>query len=468
MPIRETLDLFRDVTDRLLDAEQKQPVAPYLPSEEMYDRLDLVPGDDPVDPEDFRTALEELVLHTPRTATDAFFNQLFGGRNDKAVLGDLLAVLLNNSMYTYKAAGPMIGIEKAMLRLIIDRIGWGQEAEGTIATGGSMTNFMGLLMARDAAVDDMTRNGVREPLIIYTSEESHYSIPKNASFAGIGRDNVRYIPADDQGRMRTDRLRAAIEDDRANGLRPIMVNATAGTTVMGAFDPIAEIADICTEFGIWCHVDGAYCGSVLLSDQLRHLIDGVERVDSFTLNAHKMLGTPLTCSIIVVKDKNHLYQSFSNEASYLYQTHFDDFNPGKISLQCGRRNDALKLWTLWKQVGTRGLADMVEHQFHLGQVARDYIRDHDDYTLYSYDQSVSICFNYRDIPAAALCNALYEESEMMVGYGRFHGDEFVRFVTINAQNDEEDILRFFRTLERFADQHGDRLRATPEHTPASS
>jgi sulfinoalanine decarboxylase/sulfinoalanine decarboxylase/aspartate 1-decarboxylase len=166
-----------------------------------------------------------------------------------------------------------------------------------------------------------------------------------------------------------------------------------------------------------------------------------------------MIGTPLSCSIIVAKNKQHLYDSFSNDASYLYQTDHDDFNLGKTSLQCGRRNDALKFWTLWKSVGTEGLEEIVDHQFDLADVARDYIRSNEDYTLYSYDESISICFNYKGIPARDICTMLYEHSELLVGYGSFEKDEFIRLVTINAQNSKQDILNFFNMMEEFVEEN---------------
>ena len=447
--MQKALDIFQEITQALLVDEQKNPVAEYIPSDVVYDKLDLRLTEDGTDMDQFKSALKELVLAAPRTATNAFFNQLFGGRNETAVLGDLLAVILNNSMYTYKAGGPMIAIEKEIIRNICDLLGWDENSEGTLAAGGSMTNYKGIVMARDAFDPEIKNKGARPGMIVYTSEESHYSIPKNAAFAGIGRDNVRRIPADEYGRMDAELLKAAIIKDKAEGLHPIMVNATAGTTVLAAFDPFDAIADLCEEHNIWMHVDGAYCGSALFSDKYRHLIKGADRADSFTVNAHKMLGTPLSCSIIVVKDKKHMYHSFTNEASYLYQTHNDEFNPGKISLQCGRRNDALKFWALWKSVGTKGLGELVDKQFHLGEVAREYIKSNDDYTLYSFDDSIGICYNYKGIPARDICTALYEKNELMVGYGSFHGTEFIRFVTINYGNDDQDIINYFKQVEQF-------------------
>ena len=447
--MEQSLEIFNRVVSELLADEAQNPVAEHIPSAQLYERLDLKLQKEGVSASELETALKDLVFATPRTGTNAFFNQLFGGRQDKAILGDLLSVVLNNSMATYKAAGPHIGVEKAVLRGICDMIGWGDSSGGALAPGGSMTNFMGMLMARDAYNEKTRYEGVQQRMTVYTSVESHYSTPKNAAFAGIGRDNVRKIATGDNGRMDNTVLRKTIQDDLAKGLHPVLINCTAGTTVLGAFDDLRGASEIAKAFNIWLHVDGAYGGSVLFSEKYKHLIDGVENVDSFTINAHKMLGTPLSCSLIVVKDKKQLHDSFSNDATYLYQTDHDEFNPGKTSLQCGRRNDALKLWVLWKSVGTNGLESIVDKQFELADTGRDYVRNHPDYLDYSVDDTVAVCFNYKGIPAEDLCTSLYEHSKLLVGYGSFRNDTFVRLVTINATNEKGDILNFFKTMEAF-------------------
>ena len=171
--------------------------------------------------------------------------------------------MLNNSMYTYKAAGPQIGVEKVILDEVCKIIGWDKNAGGTFAPGGSMTNFMGMLMARDAFNQKVRYEGVTQKMTIYTSKDSHYSTPKNAAFAGIGRDNVRYIPSNDKGEMDPQQLSNSIKKDVENGFHPILVNATAGTTVLGAFDSIKDISQICSANNLWLHVDGAYCLSLI-------------------------------------------------------------------------------------------------------------------------------------------------------------------------------------------------------------
>jgi glutamate/tyrosine decarboxylase-like PLP-dependent enzyme len=352
-------------------------------------------------------------------------------------------------MYTYKVAGPQVGIEKEILHKICNLIGYAKDSDGTFAAGGSMSNFMAMLMARDAYNTTIKNQGVSQKLTVYTSAESHYSIPKNAAFMGIGRDQVRYVNTNEFGQMLPEDLETKILEDLAEGKHPFFVNATAGTTVLGTFDEIPPLATLCKKYKLWLHVDGAYCGGVIFSKKYKPLVSGLELTDSFSVNAHKMLGTPLSCSIIVTQHKKHLNDSFSNDAAYLYQTDGDDYNLGKTSLQCGRRNDALKFWTLWKSAGTQGLEKIVDHQFFLADTARNYIKSNPDYTLYSFEDSISICFNYKNISAQTLCTELYEKGQLMVGFGAFNNVQFIRLVTINSGNTKDDILNFFKVLEDF-------------------
>lgn len=450
--MRDELRLFQDLCEILLQSEDENPIVPPIKIPELFDKIDLALREEPQVDSDFINTLKKLIQHTPKTASNRFFNQLYGGRVPKAVLGDLLAVMLNTSMYTYKVGGPQVGVEKAIINASLELVGFNDHSSGgTIASGGSMSNFIALVAARDAAAPDVIPYGVQRNMIIYTSEACHYSIEKNASLAGIGRNNVRNVKTDSEGKMQVAELERMILEDVKNGHQPFFVNATAGTTVLGAFDPIKPIAEIANNYKLWLHVDGAYCGSVIFSERYRYLVDGVELADSFNYNAHKMLGTPMTCSIFLIKKKEHLYQSLASEADYLFQTAIDDYNPGKTSLQCGRRNDALKLWTLWKSIGTKGLGDMINHQFRMADVARNYIENNVDYHLYSYNDSISVCFNYKNYDAKALCRALYQDAKLLVSHGEFNGQQFIRLVTINSILVEEDISNFFKVLEEFAD-----------------
>ncbi len=449
--IKQDIATFNHIFDALLQDEIDHPMTEAGEPEDIFKQLDIGLRDEPMPDDAFNENLKALVLKTPKTSSNRFFNQLFAGRKGRAVLGDLLAVVLNNSMYTYKVGGPQICVEREIIRQICSKIGYSEESGGTFPTGGSMANFMALLMARDKFDTEISHKGVRQTLIAYSSEESHYSMAKNASFAGIGRDNVRYIPADSDGKIKLDALEQQIKADLEKGLSPFFVNATAGTTVLGTYDPIDNLSVICNKYNLWLHVDGALGGAAMFSERYKYLLGGIEKSDSFAFNAHKMLGVPLSSSMIFARDKKYLYQSFSNDADYLYQGHSDDYNLGKMSLQCGRRNDALKFWTLWKSVGTKGLEEIVDYQFEQSKVAHDYIEKHPDYTVYSKTPSVTVCFNYKDIDPVKLCTELYEQQKIMVGYGAQGDTTFIRSVTVNTSNNTEDTLAFFKVIEDFVE-----------------
>jgi sulfinoalanine decarboxylase/sulfinoalanine decarboxylase/aspartate 1-decarboxylase len=346
----------------------------------------------------------------------------------------------------------MVGVEKAIIQKSCDMIGM-KNGVGTFASGGSITNLMSMIMARDWADKDARFWGVRKNLITYTSIDSHYSISKNASFIGLGRKNVRFIDVDKFGKMIPQKLEEAILKDINDGHQPFYINATSGTTVLGAFDPIVELSTIARKHKLWLHADGAYCGASFLSEKHKEKLEGLDLVDSFSYNGHKMLNTPTNCSIILTKHKEALYNSFSTEASYLFQKDTDEFNFGKTSMQCGRRNDALKLWTLWKAIGTEGLGGMIDHLYETADTAFNYVTNHPDYTVHSFSESLSVCFNYKNIDAKTLSHKLHDNGVSMVSYAELRGETFIRFVNINTENSNEDILNFFAVLEDFVVEH---------------
>jgi glutamate/tyrosine decarboxylase-like PLP-dependent enzyme len=456
--IKEDLQFFNELINDLINDEFENPIAEAIPTSELNSEFDLELKSIPAIAENFKKELKKLVLTTPKSSSKLFFNQLFGGRHSKAILGDLLAVMLNNSMATYKIAGPQVAVEKEIIKQVNKLIGYPEGCGGTFPTGGSMANFMSLVMARDKKDVEIKNKGMQGKLLAYTSENSHYSLAKNTAFAGIGRDNIRYIKSNKVGQIDVSDFKQQLVNDIANGFVPFYLNATAGTTVLCAFDNLAELSPICKEHNIWLHVDGAFGGTVIFTDKYNHLVKGIELTDSFCFNAHKTLGAPLSTSVIVVKDNRDLYNSFNNDATYLYQTDDENYNLGQTSFECGRRNNALKFWTLWKAIGTEGIAKIVEHEFQLADTARNYVKDNEDYTLYSFDDSLSICFNYKDFEPEDLCTKLYQHNKLMVGFGYFHKQGFVRLVTINGENTNENILNFFIVLEEFTAKYHETIK----------
>ncbi|MFN7943095.1 MAG: aminotransferase class V-fold PLP-dependent enzyme [Thermoanaerobaculia bacterium] len=402
-------------------------------------KLDLRLGADGLTTPEVVARLRSALATTPSSSSWRFVNQLFGGREPAGMAAEMLAAVPNVSMYTFKAAGAQILVERELLRHMASHAGFA-DAEGCFTPGGSIANLVALLLARNVALPESRDRGLGgERLAIYTSAEGHYSIPKNAGILGIGRDNVRRVPTDGAGRMDVDALTRMLEEDGARGVQPALINATAGTTVRGAFDPIRAIAALARDHGAWLHVDGALGGSVVLCPSRRELIDGVELADSFSWNPHKMMGVPLQCSVLLVSRRGELTRSLDETADYLFQVHEDDFNPGHRSIQCGRRSDAFKLWAAWLKLGDRGWDERIQRQFGLARLAAAKIAAEPTLDLIEEPPSINVCFAVRGHDSAAICDWLDREGRLKIGYGTVAGRRALRLVCVNPDLEESDL-----------------------------
>ena len=351
----------------------------------------------------------------------------------------MLTAVPNVSMYTFKAAGAQILVERALLGHMAAHAGFA-DAEGCFTPGGSIANLVALLLARNAAAPESRDRGLGDrELVVYTSAEAHYSIPKNAGIVGIGRDRVRRVPVDGDGRMEVAALARLLDEDRARGATPALVNATAGTTVRGAFDPIRAIAAIAEAHGAWLHVDGALGGSLVLCPSRRALIDGIELADSFSWNPHKMMGVPLQCSVLLVSRRGALSASLDETADYLFQAHGDDLNPGHRSIQCGRRNDALKLWAAWLRLGDRGWDERIRRQLALAARAAEKIQADPELDLLEPPPSINVCFEVRGRSSEAVCALLDREGRLKIGHGLVGGRRALRLVCVNPDFEDHDL-----------------------------
>jgi len=318
--------------------------------------------------------------------------------------------------------------------------------------GGSMSNLAAMIAARNEKIGGAREAGFDgRACRLYVSAEGHYSIRKNANMIGMGRDNVVKVEADDRGRMRPDALGAAIERDLSSGKRPYLIVATAGTTVIGAFDPIGPIADIAEKHGLWLHVDGAFGGTALMHPEHRGLLSGLERADSFTWDAHKAMGVPLTCSVALTREPGLMRKHFDESAEYLFQQDEDRLNPGTRSLQCGRRNDALKLWAQWQALGDEGYAERVGRQVSLARHAAELIRGDDRLVLSLEPEWLNVCFEVVGKPSEAVCARLTELGLLNIGYGVVNGRRVIRLVTSNAAFSFGDVERMLGDVARVAE-----------------
>jgi aromatic-L-amino-acid decarboxylase len=264
--------------------------------------------------EDFQRLVQP---YTTGNLHPRFMGWVHGGGNPVGMLAELLAGGLNANLGGRDHAP--IEIERQVISWAAEMLGFPADASGVLVTGTSIANLIGVLVARSASLGPEVRRdgagGVR--LVAYTSAAAHGCLPRAMEIAGLGRDALRMIPCDDQGRINLDVLADRLADDRARGMRPFLVVGTAGTVDIGAVDDLAALADFAAAEGLWFHVDGAFGAIAALAPKLRPLLAGIERADSVAFDFHKWAQVPYDAGCIVVRDASRQLETFGAEAVYL-------------------------------------------------------------------------------------------------------------------------------------------------------
>ncbi|KAI4532094.1 hypothetical protein MG293_017359 [Ovis ammon polii] len=348
-------------------------VCEWRPPEELKRLLDLELRDAGEPHHRLLERCQDIIRYSVKTNHPRFFNQLYAGLDYYSLVARFMTEALNPSVYTYEVSPVFLLVEEAVLKKMIEFIGW-KEGDGIFNPGGSVSNMYAMNLARYKYCPDIKEKGLSglPRLILFTSAECHYSMKKSASFLGIGTENVCFVETDGRGKMIPEELEKRVQEAEKEGAAPFLVCATSGTTVLGAFDPLDEIADICERHGLWLHVDASWGGSALMSRKHRRLLQGIHRADSVAWNPHKMLMAGIQCCAFLVKDKSDLLKRcYSANASYLFQQDkFYDvsYDTGDKSIQCSRRPDAFKFWMAWKALGTLGLEERVNRALALSSV----------------------------------------------------------------------------------------------------
>ena len=440
------------------NADPETPVVEYLEPRALASRLDLGLGADGVPATELVALLETYLRYAVRSGHRQFHNQLWGGFDRAGFLADVVTSLANTSMYTYEVAPVATLMELELIARMLAFLGF-EGGEGVFCSGSSNANLIAALCARHRAFPEIKDRGAGgERPVVLVSDQSHYSFLTAAGMIGVGQGNVVKVATDDRGRMIPRELERCLAESRGRGETPFMVGATAGTTVLGAFDPLRPIAEICSRHGLWLHVDGAWGGPAIMSPRHRHLLDGIESADSFGWDAHKLMGASLMCSAFLTRHPGTLRQIASSRTSdteYLFHAADEEAcNLGERSLQCGRRNDALKLWLMWKHHGEAGFAARVDRLFELAAYANAEVERRDRLVLAAPTQSLNVCFRY--LPEASdadpvatdrlnveIRERLRRTGRALVNYATVGGRAAIRLVFANPEVTEADVARFF-------------------------
>ncbi|MEV5755768.1 lysine decarboxylase DesA [Streptomyces tendae] len=382
-----------------------------------------------------------------------------------AVLGEAVLSAVNSSLDTWDQSAGGTLIERKLIDWTCARIGLGPAADGVFTSGGTQSNLQALLLAREEAKTEDFAS-----LRIFASEVSHFSVKKSAKLLGLGPDAVVSVPVDRDKRMQTVALARELERCAQDGLVPMAVVATGGTTDFGSIDPLPEIAGLCEQYGVWLHVDAAYGCGLLASLKYRDRITGIERADSVTVDYHKSFFQPVSSSAVLVRDAATLRHA-TYHAEYLNPRRMvQERIPNQVdkSLQTTRRFDALKLWMTLRVMGADGIGELFDEVCDLAAEGWKLLAADPRFDVVVRPSLSTLVFRY--IPADVTDpagidranlyarKALFASGDAVVAGTKVAGRHYLKFTLLNPETTTADIAAVLDLIAGHAEQYlGDSL-----------
>jgi L-2,4-diaminobutyrate decarboxylase len=450
-------DAYRRSISQALDAVSDSfPTKPYC-GKDAAALAKLVQFQFPAEPassDDVSRFLRTVVANSIAVSDPATIAHLHCPPLLAALAAEVVISALNQSMDSFDQAPIATVVEQELIRWLCGEAGYPAGADGTFTTGGSLSNYMGLLLARDAFLHNKwnwsaQKSGLpaeASKLRILCSDVSHFTVEKSASQLGLGTDAVVRVAVDDRFRMDLGSLRRALQDIRANGLLPMAIVATAGTTDLGSIDPLPELGAIAKSEDAWLHVDAAYGGALLFSKQHRDTLGGVEAADSLSIDFHKLFWQPIPCSALLLRDSNN-FRFIKIHADYLNpELHEDEGVPNLVtnSVLTSRRFDALKLWISFQSIGRIKLGAMIDRTIALAALAADVVRRLPQLQLICEPQLSTVVFRYvptgagtdADLLNASIRKQLFDRGSAVLGHTRVNGIQCLKFTCMNPAVEE--------------------------------
>lgn len=416
--------------------------------------------------------VDQILENSVVTWHEGFLDKLYASNNPVGVASDLLLSILNTNSHVFTVSPAISVIEKKVGKAYAELFGFtGTHAGGLTFPGGSYSNMTSLHMARSLLFPETKTDGNQNHnFAVFASSHCHYSVTKAAIFCGLGSKNVISVKVNSHGEMDVDDLEHKIEQAKKNGLTPLYINATAGSTVYGSYDDFEAVSAIAKKYRVWFHIDGSWGGNVVFSNKQKWKLKGSEKANSITVNPHKMLGVPCTCSFLLVPDEKLFQRSNSLQAPYLFHSANDDdenFDLADGTMGCGRRADAVKFYLAWKWYGSKGFEERIDHAFAVTEYLAKSVSQKKNFKLISQNPPpcLQTCFYYApggEISADSSRNSnltrfiakqLYKEGKFLIDYAP-HSDgsgEFFR-VVVNAPIVSSDTID--RLLEAIEEQGG--------------
>ncbi len=462
------LDGFRNYAHRIVDwmadyleTVEKFPVKSQVEPGEIINKLPL---EAPVTGEDFErifSDFEELIMPgITHWQSPNFFAYFPANSSHVSILAEMLLTTLGAQCMSWETSPAATELEERVMEWLRDMIGLPKEFSGVIQDTASTSTICSLLTAREKLTNyEINSTGMNDKGILtaYCSTETHSSIEKAVKIVGIGKENLRKIPVDENYALQSEALKKDIESDISNGLKPMAVVATIGTTGSTAIDPLRQIGEICSKNKIWLHVDAALAGTALLLPEYRWMIEGIEYADTFVFNPHKWMFTNFDCSAYFIKDPEALVRTFEILPEYLKTKAEGVKNFRDWGLQLGRRFRALKLWFVIRHFGVEGLQKKVRFHIDLANSLKQKIEQSPNFELLAPVPLNTICFRYNPptIDANEELNQLNEEllhrlnsiGKLYMTHTKLDGKYTLRLVTGQTNVQERHVNQAWNLIQ---------------------
>ena len=378
-----------------------------------------------------------------------------------SIIGDWMVAALNNNMLSVEMSPLFSRLEPLLMREIAQLFGLGDQAGGILVSGGSLANLQALAVARNVQLNCLKTGLAHQtnPPVFFVSEVAHTSIKKAAMMLGLGTEGAIAIPTNANSQMEVLALKEAIYQAQANGQQPFAIVATAGTTVTGNIDPLRELGAIAKGHDLWFHVDAAYGGALVFSEQYRDRLQGIAQADSVTFNPQKWLYVTKTCASVLFHNMDHLRRHFQVAAPYM-NNEDDWINLGEISVQGTRHADILKLWLSLQHLGKQGYRELITANYALTEHFVSAVKSRSFLTLASSPQMNLVCFRgcpdwlapaQWDTWNQTLQTHLLKQASAFLSVPHYRGQYWLKVVLLNPYTTPADIDRMFKAIDQFAE-----------------
>lgn len=418
----------------------------YVDSEKMGNGIYDLPFDE--NPKEFDQLLDVLKLHVDKPglnpASGKHAGYIPGGGLYPSAIADYLAAVTNRYTGVFFSSPGAVRIENMCIRWMNDLVGYPKEAAGNLTSGGSLANLIALVVARD---DSEINAKNFDRIVIYTTQQVHHCVIKAIKFAGLREATIRTISMDAQYRMQADDLDTQIKSDKKDGLIPLTIFASAGTTDLGAVDPLDEIGAIADRHDLWFHVDAAYGGFFLLTDHGKEMMAGIEKSDSATIDPHKGMFLPYGSGALLVKDGQKLYESQHMTANYLQDTlkATEEASPADLSPELSKHFRGLRMWLPLQLFGVKPFRAALDEKLLLTRYFYNKIQEIEGIEV-GPEPELSVAF-FRYVTKSGnvntfnkkLVDAIHRDGRVFLSSTHIDGTVYLRLAVLNFRTHLEEI-----------------------------